>query len=331
MKKSTVAAIAAASLLGFGAVGSAMADVEISGFADIQYDAISTIGDSGSADGQSGNFRGSGEIDIIQKGDGPTFRADLDLLDALNTSPQVDIPSGTGGLGVDIEQLYVNVPVMDMASVKAGVMDSPFGFEGQDATDLDFAGNGLLWLWVPSVIVGGMVNVAPTDMLSVNLGYINSRADATGVTTDNANDFVVTVGVTPMEGIGVNLGYITDNGKTGGTTSAIGDQFDINATVDMVENLSVSADYMIGDPATGTANFDSGYGLYASYTMMDITGAVRYEAATYEGAGLDTTATSGSVSYPLADMTVVRFDWTNVTVDKGTSSDIGTIQLVHSF
>jgi len=331
MKKSTVAAIAAASLLGFGAVGSAMADVEISGFADIQYDAISTNGDAFSADGQSGNFRASGEMDIIQKGDGPTFRADLDLMDALNGSPQVDIPTGTAGLGVDIEQLYVNVPVMDMASVKAGVFDSPFGFEGQDATDYNFADNGLLWQWVPSVIVGAMVNVAPTDMLSVNLGYINSRADATGMVTDNANDFVVTVGVTPMEGIGVNLGYITDNGKTGATKSVLGDQFDINATVSMVENLSVSLDYMMGDPATGTGFFDNGYGATASYTMMDITGSLRYETATFEGTAKDQTWTSASIGYPLADATVVRFDWTNITVDNGASSDIGTIQMVHTF
>jgi hypothetical protein len=331
MKKSTVAAIAAASLLGFGAVGSANADVELSGFTDIQYNAISTVGDGFSNDGQGGNFRASGELDVIQKGDGPTFRADLDLMDVLNGSPQVDIPSGTGGFGVDIEQLYVDIPVMDMASVKAGVFDSPFGFEGQDATDYNFANNGLLWQWVPSVIVGGMVNVAPTDMLSVNLGYINSRADATGLASDNANDFVVTVGVAPMEGVGVNLGYITDNGTTGGTKSAIGDQFDINATVDMVENLSVSLDYQMGDPATTTGNFDNGYGIHAAYTMMDITGAVRYEAASFEGTGPDQTWTSASVSYPLADMTIVRFDWTNIDVDNGASSDIGTIQLVHSF
>jgi hypothetical protein len=326
MRKSTVAAIAAASLLGFGAVGTAMADTEVSGFADIQYNAFDTEADDG-------NFRASGEVDIIQKGDGPTFRADLDLMDALNTSPQVDIPTGTGGLGVDIEQLFVEVPVMDMASVKAGIFDSPFGFEGQDATDYNFAANGLLWQWVPSVIVGGMVNVAPTDMLDINLGYINSRINPPGASAlgDVANDFVATVGVTPIEGVGVNLGYITDNGRVGATQSFFGDQFDINATVDLVENLSVSVDYMLGDPATGTGFFDNGWGVHAAYTWMDITAAVRYEGATFEGTGPDQTWISGSLSYPLGDMTTVRLDLTDISVDTVNNSTTGTVQLVHAY
>jgi len=331
MKKSTVAAIAAASLLGFGAVGSAMADTQVSGFTDIQYNAFSTSGDGFSADGQAGNFRASAELDFIQQGDGITFRTDLDILDALNTTPQTDIPTGTGGLGVDVEQMFVNIPVAGMANLQAGVFDSPFGLEGQDAPDLLFAGNGLLWNFVPSVIVGAMVNVAPTDMLSVNVGYINNRADATGIIGDNSNDWVVTVAVNPIEGLGVNLGYITDNGYTGATQSFFGDQFDINATVSMVPNLDITLDYMMGDPATGTATFDSGYGATVAYMINQITLAARYEAATFEGAGPDTTAGSGSVSYALTEQSTVRLDWTNTTVDKGASADIGTIQMVHTF
>jgi hypothetical protein len=330
MKKSTVAAIAAASLLGFGAVGSAMADTQVSGFEDIQYNAYN----SGLATpAESGNFRASGEVDLIEKGDGITFRTDLDILNALNTSPPVDVPSGTGGLGVDVEQLFVNIPVMDMASLKAGIFNSPFGLEGQDATDLKFAANGLLWQAVPSNIVGAMVNVAPTDMLSINVGYINSRANASGAAGlgDVANDWVATVAVKPMAGIGVNLGYITDDGNTGSVKSYYGNQFDINASIDMVPNLDVTLDYMMGDPATGTGAFDNGYGANVSYTMAKVTGAVRYEAASYEGAANDVTATSGSVSYQLAEQSLVRLDWTNVTVDKGPSSDTGTIQMVHTF
>jgi Putative beta-barrel porin-2, OmpL-like. bbp2 len=330
MRKSTIAAIAAAALVGFGAVGSASA-VETSGWADIQYDAVATNGDANSADGQAGNFRANGEIDFIQKGDGATFRADFDVLDALNNTPQTDLPSGTGGLGLDVEQFNVNVPVGSMTSITAGVQDSPFGYEGQDAPDRPFVANGLLWQWVPSVIVGGLVNVAPMDMLNINVGYINSRQDATGMTTENANDWVGTVTATPMDGLGVTVGYITDNGRSGGVTSPLGNQLDVNVSVDMVPNLGLAAEYLLGDPATGTGNFDNGYGLHASYDAGVVSVAARYETASFEGNAPDQTWTSGSVSYPLDDATTVRFDWTNVDVKDTQSADIGTIQLLHTF
>jgi Putative beta-barrel porin-2, OmpL-like. bbp2 len=331
MRKSTIAAIAAAAVVGFGAMGSANATTEISGFADIQYQALATNGDAFSADGQSGNFRGSGEVDVIQTGDGATFRADFDVLDALNTTPQTDVPSGTFGLGLDVEQLNVNVPIGGMASITAGVQDSPFGYEGQDATDYPFVANGLLWQSVPSVIVGGVVNVAPMDMLSINVGFINSREDATGMVSENANDWVATVTANIMDGLSGTVGYITDNGMSGGTVSPIGNQLDVNVSVDMVPNLSLAGEYLLGDPATGTGNLDSGYGLHASYDLGVVSLAARYEAATYEGAVPDVTWTSGSVSYPVDDATTVRFDWTNMTVKDTVSSDAGTIQLVHTF
>jgi len=339
MRKSTIAAITAAALVGFGAVGSAGA-VEISGFEDVQYQALTTNGDGFSADGQSGNFRGSGEIDVIQTGDGPTFRADIDILNVLNTTPQTDVSSGTSGLGLDVEQLYVNVPAGSMASVTAGVQDSPFGYEGQDSTDYPFVANGLLWQSVPSVIVGAVVNVAPMDMLSVNVGFINSRANAAGVVqstfqTDNANDWVATVSATPMEGLGINVGYITDNGITGGIESLWGNQLDVNVTADMVPHLALAAEYLLGDPASGGGELDSGYGLHASYDAGVVSVAARYEMAKFEGGSAagnpDHTWTSGSVSYPLDDATTVRFDWTNMTEKDGVSSDRGTLQLVHTF
>lgn len=331
MRKSTIAAIAAAALVGFGAMGSANATTEIAGWGDIQYQAIATNGDGNSADGQSGNFRANGEIDVIQTGDGPTFRADFDVLNALNNTPQTDLPSGTGGLGLDVEQFYVNVPVGAMVSVNAGVQDSPFGYEGQDAPDRPFVANGLLWQFVPSVIVGGLVNVVPTDMLTVKVGYVNSRADATGMVTENANDWVATVSATPVEGLGVTVGYFTDNGITGGTESLWGNQLDLNVTADMVPNLHLAAEYLMGDPATGSGFLDSGYGVHAAYAAGPVSVAARYETATMEGVAPDQTWTSASVSYPLSDSTTVRFDWTNITIKDDVSGDAGTVQLVHTF
>lgn len=321
MKKSTIAAVAAASLIGFGAVGSAMAAAEISGFADINYDALNSSG-------EEGTFRASGEIDVIQTGDGATARIDLDLLNAHNSSAGADLTSGTGTLGVDIEQLNVAIPVDSMATVTAGIWNSPFGLEGQDATDYNFAANGLLWQSVPSNVAGALVNVAPTDMVSVNLGYINARSDITGL-TNTANDILATASVTPVEGIGLTAGYITDEAET------FGDQFDINATVSdlmgVLPGLDVTLDYMAGDPGAGTGLFDSGFGVHLAYTLGDIVGAVRYENASFEGTAVDQIWTSASVGYGLADNCVVRVDWTNKDMDTSGSTDTATIQLVHGF
>jgi len=329
MRKSTIAAVMAATLVGFGAVGSAGAVTELSGFGDINYDAFS-------ASGEEGHFRAAGEFDIIQKGDGPTFRADLDILDALNSSPQVDVPSGTGGVGVDVEQINVTIPVNDMATVVAGVFNSFHGLEGQDATDYNFAANGLLWQYVASNVAGGMVAVTPTDMISVKVGYINHWLDL--VAADPANDVIAGVSVTPMDGVGINVSYLTDE------TETVGDELDINATLSMVENLVVSLEYLMADPASGSgasaitgtggfvsSGFDNGYGLHAAYTVGDITVAGRYEAATYEGTGNDVTWGSASAGYNLNPGTVVRLDYTNMSVDSGRSEDTVTVQLVSSY
>ena len=332
MRKSTIAAIAAAAVVGFGAVGSASAGVEISGFGDVQYNAADIGNDGYSADGQEGNFRASGEIDLRQvDGGGPEIGIDLDVLDIFNTTPQTDIPSGTnGGLGVDVEQFYVKVPVNDMVSVTAGAWDSIFGYESQDANMRNHPGAGLLWQSVPSVMIGGLVSVAPTDMVNVNVAYINGRSDATGLASENVNDVAASVAVTPMDGLGINLAYLTDNGTTGGTDALWGDSFDIFVTADMVENLSLAAEYLSGDPASGGGALDNGYGVHAAYDAGVVTVAVRYESASYDTTN-DVTETSGSVSHQLAQGTVVRLDWTNTDVDNGASSDIATIQLVHDF
>jgi len=329
MRTSTIAAFTAAAFLGFGAVGSAMAETELSGFGDINYDGFSSSG-------EEGHFRAAGEVDIIQKGDGPTFRADLDILDALNSSPQVDVPTGTGGVGVDVEQVNGTIPVNDMATIVAGVFNSFHGLEGQDATDYNFAANGLLWQYVASNVAGAMVEVTPTDMVSVKVGYINHWLDL--VAADPANDVIAGVSVTPIEGLGINVSYLTDE------TETVGDELDINATISMVENLVVSLEYLMADPATGTgasaisgtgtftsSGFDNGYGLHAAYMVGDITVAGRYEAASYEGTGKDVTWGSASVGYNLAEGTVVRLDYSNMTVDSGGSEDTVTAQIVHSY
>lgn len=335
MKKSTVAAIAAASLLGFGAVGNAMAAMEISGFGDINYDALHTESDEGT-------FRASGEVDLIQKADGGVFRADFDLNNCHNSSPAADLPSGTnpgctngGGTGADIEQLNVAIPVQDMATVTAGIWNSPFGLEGQDATDYNFAANGLLWQSVPSNVAGALVSVAPTDMVSVNLGYINKRTNIVGGSAggDTANDILATVSVMAMDGLTVNLGYLTDESET------FGDQFDINATLSdlmgVLPGLDITLDYMAGDPSSTSGSsflLDNGFGVHVAYAIGAITAAIRYEDASYGPTSqTDQTWTSLSVGYGLSDDCVVRADWTNMDMDTLGTSDTATIQLVHSF
>jgi hypothetical protein len=333
MRKSTIAAVTAAAFLGFGTAGTAMAGTEVSGFADINWDVFNN---NTATDFEEGDFRASGEIDIIEKADGATFRGDFDLNNCHNSSPGTDLPTGTDpgldatgsslgcGTGVDIEQLKGMIPVNNMATVTAGIFNSFHGLEGQDATDYNFAANGLLWTYVPSNLAGAMVEVTPTDMVAVKVGYINSWTDLAQA-GDTANDVIAGVWVAPIEGLDVNLSYLTDE------TEGLGDEFDINATLSMVENLVISLEYLMADPASTSASFDNGYGITASYAVGDITVAGRYEAATFEGAGPDVTAGSASVGYNLAANTLVRLDFTSVMVDTVNNSDMATIQLVHTF
>jgi len=329
MKKSTIAAIAAAALFGFGATGSAMADTEISGFADINYNAFNSDHTG------EGVFRAAGEVDLVQTGDGATVRIDLDLVNVLNSSPGTDLPSGTGGLGVDVEQLNVAIPVGDLLTVTAGIWNSPFGLEGQDATDINFAENGLLWNQVPSNMAGALATVSPADGISVNLGYINARQDAAGNSnlaglSNVANDIVATVSADLVEGVNVTVGYLTDEAEING------DQIDVNLTVEVIENLGLEAEFLSADPNSGTGNFDSGFGLGASYDLGAVLVAGRYESTQAEGTGADQTAFSFSATYGLAENDDVRADFSSHTTDPagsilGNSFDKLTIQLVHTF
>ncbi len=329
MKKSTIAAVAAAAMFGFGAVGSAMADTEVSGFADINYNAFQS-------DHEEGNFRASGEIDLVQTGDGATVRIDLDLVNVLNSSPGADLVSGTdpgglgGGVGVDVEQLNFMVPLMDgMVSITAGIQNSPFGLEGQDATDINFAANGLLWNQVPSNIAGAVVGVMPAEGISVNLGYINSWKDLPAA-ANKANDIVATISADVVEGVGITVGYLTDE------TETTGDMFDVNVTAHVMEGLELEAEYLSADPATGSGGFDNGYGLGAAYDLGMILAAVRYEASSAEGTGADETEYSLSATYNMSESCLVRADFTSHTVDStnaaaGNSDDSVTVQLIHAF
>ncbi|MFQ5508675.1 MAG: outer membrane beta-barrel protein [Leptospirillia bacterium] len=325
MKKSTIAAFAAASLIGFGAVGSANADVEVSGFADIQYNAMNS-------QGEEGNFRASGEVDIVEAGDMGGIRIDLDLLNVLNTSAAGDVQNTTGQEQVDVEQLHVAVPVNDMITIRAGVANSPFGMEGQDATDIDFTFNGLLWNAVPSNVAGGLADITLNDMASLTVGLLNARTDTA---VGGSNDMTAVLSLAPMEGIGLVLGYFSDN------TETLGDQIDVVVTASgLVPGLDLAAEYLAGDPLTGSGNFDSGYGINVGYDLgMVLEGLstdLRYEFSEDEGTGTDeTTQTTFAVSLAMSENCVLRAEWNNNNVDLGgtntTSSDTGTVQLVHSF
>jgi len=328
MKKATIAAVAAAAMFGFGAVGTAMADVEISGFADINYHAFAS-------EGTEGNFTASGEVDVIQTGDGATFRADFDLVNAHNGSAPGDLPSGTGGLGVDVEQLNFAVPLVpDMLTITAGIWNSPFGMEGQDAPDIHFAANGLLWHEVPSNFAGALASVTLNDMISANIGFANGSVSP-DIAVGAENDVVITATVNPMEGISLTLGYLTDNGQNDTTALTVGDMFNVNAQIALVENLEVGLEYLSADPISNSGGFDDGFGIDASYHMGAIGVAVRYEATSAEGAGTDHDETSLALNYGMSDDCTVRVDYTN----KNSETNLGvtngydtvTVQLLHAF
>jgi len=329
MRKSTIAAIAAAAVVGFGAVGSASADMAIEGFGDLGWD----LYDSGlDTSEEEGHFRASGEIDVTQQTDGIMFRGDFDLNNCHNTSPAVDLPTGTDptngtadcGVGVDIEQLYVTVPVNDMISATGGIQNSKHGLEGQDATDINFASNGFLWGFVPSNVAGLSVTGDINEMFTVWAAYINEWLDLPAL-TDVANDWMAGASVTPTDGVGVNVSYLTD------TTETVGDEFDINVTLSMIQDVVLAAEYLQADPGTGTGSLDNGYGVNAAYTMGDITLAGRYEAGTFEGTAPDVTAGSVAVSYALGPQTLVRADWSSASYDGAASQETGVLQLIHKF
>jgi hypothetical protein len=332
MKKTIIAAVAAAAMFGFGTVSTAMADVEISGFADINYNAFAS-------EGEEGTFRASGEIDIIQTGDGATFRADFDLVNAHNSSPGSDLPTGTDALnggaapftaptGVDIEQLNFSVPLLPNVTVTAGIWNSPFGMEGQDATDIHFAKNGLLWNEVPSNMAGALASITLNDMISANVGFINSRSDITGI-LNTANDVVITATANVVDGVSVTVGYLTDEAEVHG------DQLNIHAQIGLIEGVDIALEYLSADPMSGSGDFDNGYGLEASTHIGMFGVAVRYEADSAEGAGTEHDETSLAVAYGLSDDCDVRVDYTNGNSETSTGvtdgHDTVTIQLLHTF
>lgn len=327
MNKSVIAAFAAASVIGFGAVGSAFAETTISGFANVTYNALEdtdSLRTGALGTGEEGNFAATGEIDVINEMEGVTARFDLDILNILDREPQAD--STFIGV-VDVEQANIDMKLNDMIGVTAGIFNSPFGLEGQDHPDIRFAQNGLLWYWVPSNLAGAEVTVMPNEMASLKVGYTNARTDISGgFISDRGNDWNAVLTVMPMEGFSGTIGYMADE------TETLGDQLNINVTADLGA-ISAAAEYMSGDPGTATGNFDNGWGLRAAYTMSGITGAVRYESASFEGTAPDQTWTSIAVGYAMSENCTVRVDWTNQFVDTtgGLSADEATVQLLHTF
>ena len=338
MNKSTIAAIAAASLIGFGAAGTAMAEVEVSGYTDIRYN-VQEDDDSANVtatgDGQAGNFSATGELDFVASGDGATVRIDLDILNALDPNPQADT---TFDFFVDVEQLNISFGVPgaeDMVSLTAGIFNSPFGLEGQDSPDIPFANNGMLWSMVASNLVGIMATVSPAEGTSINLGYVHDRDDATGL-GERANEFVITANVDVAEGIGVGLGYFAEEEDVTGTNG--GDQIDLYVTADL-GTVDVAVEYLMADPDTGTVGFDSGYGVSVGTDLGMVSADLRYEFAEFEGAVTpEVTALSLAIGYELAANTEVRLDYTNTVVENDPvalvpdySSDDIVIQFVTTF
>lgn len=326
MHKPTLAAIAAFALLVFCPVAGARAGTTFAGFADIQHNTYDS-------DNEDGNFRASGELDVRHTTDiGTRLLFDLDILNVLNTSAEGDLPSGTAtdgasdGAGVDVEQLAIMLPLVDTVHVTAGVQNAPFGREGQDAPDIPFAANGLLWHYVPSNIVGGVVALTPTNVVSVHLGYINDWTNPAPAETDaKQNGYLVTAAVVPMDGLTAAAGYVSNAAGTAG------DMINLHARVDLVPGLGLAAEFQAADPAPGGGGFDSGWGLQVLHRTGGVTGALRYEAASFEGTAPDQTDLSAAVTYALSANDTLRLDWTGRDMDTAGSRDTVTLQLLHAF
>jgi hypothetical protein len=324
MKKSTVAAIVAASFVGFGAVGSAFAEgTATSGWVDVRYYSIYSP-----SSGIEGQFTTWGEVDLVHQVDSQTLRIDLDVLNGGG------VDGGAAGLGmgsasadpaaadtnVNVEQANLTLPVMDLADVTLGIWNTPIGYEGQDSPDLPFASNGLLWDHQPTNHAGGRVDIDASDMVSVTVGYAN---DWQG--TSEENSIMAVVGVTPMEGLSGALGYIT-------TEDPAGNLFDLWVEYGM-EMFSVYAEYMLGDPDTASDHIDNGWGIGGEVSQGMFGGAVRYEMAEIESAGTnpEPTELSLAVFANLSETDRVAVDWTNVDPDTTTDMDIVTIQYLRTF
>lgn len=311
MKKSTVAAFAAASLLGFGAVGSAVA-ADVSGWVDVRYNAAD---ESTGADHQ---FNAWGEVDIVHQADDAELRLDLDIANE----------GGVDGLGADafvdsdadrafaVEQASIGIPLNMMANLTIGLWNTPIGYEGQDSPDLPFASNGLLWDNQPTNHAGGRLDIMPTDMVSVTLGAAN---DWMG--TAEENSYMATVGVTPIEGLSGAVGYITTD-----AANSAGNLLDIWVAYDVMDLASVYAEYMLADPDTGSGAFDSGWGIGGEVSQGMFGGAVRYEASQTEGTP-EPTELSLAVFADLSETDRLSVDWTNQDPDTGGSSDTDMVVL----
>ncbi|MDH5527283.1 MAG: porin [Nitrospirota bacterium] len=344
MKKSTLAAIAAASVMGFGLAGNALA-AEVSGFLDVRYNAMEDMDSQFATSlgtGEEGTFTLNGEIDVVHEADGATVRFDLNILNLLNPNgptegDQIILPET-----VTVEQANAMLPVpgVDILTLTAGLWNSPFGLEGQDATDIEFATNGMLWHSVPHNMGGALLTAKPTDQLAINLGYINSRTDTSGgLLADRSNDMVLTANFNVNENIGIGVGYLTDNSTVVSVDGSWGNQINAYVTAnDLVPGLGLSFEYLDGDAADNQGMLDNGMALNVSYDVLENLGvALRYEQASYEnGIGNPTddwNMGSVAVNYHSSDNCVVRLDYTEAKNDMtgGVSSQDMTIQMVHSF
>jgi hypothetical protein len=285
------------------------------------------------SDYEDGNFRASGELDVRhQAAIGTGMILDLDIVNALNTSAEGDIPSGTAadgssdGVGVDVEQVAIEIAVVDTVTFTAGIQNAHFSREGQDAPDIPFAANGLLWGSVPSNVAGAVVDLTPTDELSVALGYINDWTHPTpGPTEAKQSGYLVTTTMVPAHGVTASAGYVSTRDGT------VGDLFNLHAALGGDRGLGLAVEFQAADPGAGSGRFDTGWGLQATHRAGGVTTAVRYEAAEFEGTAPDETRLSGAVGYALSGADTVRLDWTHRDLDAAGGRDTGTIQLLHAF
>lgn len=250
MKKSmfVLGLFAAGLMVASGPGLSRAGDLEVTGFADIQYfidNEHPALDPAGGRNVVERQFVVKGEIDFEKETDNLTFRMDLDFpssetgTDAnpsvgqtfANTNMSVSgLPGGPNTLAEHLEQLKFVWAITGEESgniwLEGGLFNSPIGYESQDAPDRDFISYGQLFGLVPSNL-GGIQLGASHGPISVSVLYTDEWRSVSGqggaVTVGNnvlpaseENSFGGTIAFNPMPAVGLSIGYLTSEQNSGG-------------------------------------------------------------------------------------------------------------------
>lgn len=289
MKKALAAAVAVL----FWAVPSIAAKApKINGFATVLYTMTDEAGDvpPGPPNEAEGKFSVEGEIDIeASLSKEADVRVDLDL------DPDKDILFEQ--VCINIKDIIEDSPVGSIG-LKAGIFNSPIGWEKEDKTDRYQITHGLIY-----ELLEGQNQATPVGNNVVGLALNGEGANA-GVTLAYLNDIgnvaeknsiALAVNASPSKDIDIELGYITQDGS-------VENILDLNATIKFVENLILGVELLMTNEVVNQA-----YGVYANYKVNDnwsVSG--RLDNVSYINAALDEDSLTLTAAYKLAEKIILK-------------------------